>query len=768
MEQTKIPASLEHFERGMTVDAKIVRVTAYTAFAAVDGGVAAVVPARELVWNGEVEHTNDVVSVGENVRCLVTKVDTGRNRLVLSLRRVTRDPWSSVEENYGVGQIVSGRVVNVAAPGYFVEVEDGLEALLPKSDIRGFSGTLLIDDHVEALIADLSSGRRVMHLSIRQHLVRRQGALSAAMTGSSGRLLGEYLGAQWAEAERRLGRGQQDGGAAGPLTRTETSRSVLVIDDDKDVSASVSDLLSELGHRVQRASSAKALLHGNGQDRWDLILMDVGMKGVDGIEAARAVLQRDPDANIALVTGLDIRELLPRTEGLRLAALLQKPPDPRELQDLISRSRRGCRISAGPQASQAVAGTVAFGQRRAVGPPWEEHTETQAIRSAMECLAAHAQAEVVALFDVNATTLEVSTRQEISAQGDIFRGSNDDLRFSPIVDVVRDSAEILETSVRVDVRRHAAYEYLLPFIPFNSCLAVPVKVFDVPQCALFAFHRAEGCFAEGHLTTARASAMAIGSAIETRVAWGMTRADQRLATVGLLTSGLAHELRNDLTVLASSVHSLDLRTRRLTQHPDEIEQTLTKLRENVSKIGRARDGIQSVASKFLALTAEGDKPARVAVNKCVGRAVDAVEPEATKLSMSVKQHLEPDLPSIETSAVSLEHILINLLANAVHLIREHPVRLGMIEASTYFDEADEKLPVKIAIRDTGPGIHGRDLANIFNPLVTSREGGTGLGLYICRQLAESIGARVRVLTSYMFVGTTFLVELPMALDDSSA
>jgi len=75
-------------------------------------------------------------------------------------------------------------------------------------------------------------------------------------------------------------------------------------------------------------------------------------------------------------------------------------------------------------------------------------------------------------------------------------------------------------------------------------------------------------------------------------------------------------------------------------------------------------------------------------------------------------------------------------------------------------EKYDKIYIQILVSDTGPGIHKCDWERIFEPGVSSKPEGTGMGLYICKDTVENLGGTIRVAQSILFVGTTFEVLLP--------
>jgi small subunit ribosomal protein S1 len=119
---------------GQVVSGKVVRIAQFGAFVELKAGVDGLVPLRELSWK-HVNRAEDVVKVGQQVSVQVQDVDLARRRISLSLRAAEGDPWNKVADKLTEGQEVSGKVEKVEDFGAFVDLGDGVTALLPRSEM---------------------------------------------------------------------------------------------------------------------------------------------------------------------------------------------------------------------------------------------------------------------------------------------------------------------------------------------------------------------------------------------------------------------------------------------------------------------------------------------------------------------------------------------------------------------------------------------------------------------------------------------------------
>ena len=107
---------------------RVVSVREFGAFVDLGGGVQGLLHVSEMGWS-RVADASQVVKPGDEITVKVLRIDDENSKIALGLKQLTADPWSTVEENYEVGQVREGRVTRLADFGAFVELEPGIEAL---------------------------------------------------------------------------------------------------------------------------------------------------------------------------------------------------------------------------------------------------------------------------------------------------------------------------------------------------------------------------------------------------------------------------------------------------------------------------------------------------------------------------------------------------------------------------------------------------------------------------------------------------------------
>ncbi|MFQ6118127.1 MAG: S1 RNA-binding domain-containing protein, partial [Candidatus Bipolaricaulia bacterium] len=162
----------ERYPAGTVIKGKVVSVTDFGAFVELEPDVEGLVHISELSW-GYPEDPREIVAEGDEVEVVVLGCDEAAHRVSLSMKRAQPDPWELVEQKYPEGTIVKGKVTKLADFGAFVELEEGVEALLHISEmswdrIKRPGDLLKEGDEIEAKVLKSDSARRKIRLSLRE------------------------------------------------------------------------------------------------------------------------------------------------------------------------------------------------------------------------------------------------------------------------------------------------------------------------------------------------------------------------------------------------------------------------------------------------------------------------------------------------------------------------------------------------------------------------------------------------------------------------
>lgn len=155
------------------VEGTVMRFTDYGAFIDL-GGIDGLLHISEISW-GKLKHPSEVLEIGQTVNVRILSMNKEKGKISLGLKQTTPEPWSVIDDNYSVGQIVAGKVVQLKEYGAFVELEPGLDGLVHISEVANkrvanINEELTIGQEVKAKILDIDTERKRISLSIKDAL----------------------------------------------------------------------------------------------------------------------------------------------------------------------------------------------------------------------------------------------------------------------------------------------------------------------------------------------------------------------------------------------------------------------------------------------------------------------------------------------------------------------------------------------------------------------------------------------------------------------
>ncbi|MGH0035513.1 MAG: sensor histidine kinase [Myxococcota bacterium] len=223
---------------------------------------------------------------------------------------------------------------------------------------------------------------------------------------------------------------------------------------------------------------------------------------------------------------------------------------------------------------------------------------------------------------------------------------------------------------------------------------------------------------------------------------------EKFAFVGQLASGVAHEVRTSLGVLRSSAQILE---RTLPDDSDPQAQELVQMmRAEVDRLGRVVDDLLTLGRS------RQHHPAPTPISEPLERAVELVEPRAREKGVAIALRAEPPVARVLCDPEMIQEVAVNLLVNAVEALG----RGGRIEVATL---APDRGFAGFEVKDDGAGVPEALRDRIFQPFVTAREGGVGLGLTFVKRVVHEHQGRIQ-LEPGTGRGACFRVELPLACE----
>ena len=231
-------------------------------------------------------------------------------------------------------------------------------------------------------------------------------------------------------------------------------------------------------------------------------------------------------------------------------------------------------------------------------------------------------------------------------------------------------------------------------------------------------------------------------------------AAERLASVGILAAGVAHEINNPLAIISESTGWMRqlFAKDELKNMPrrDDFIKALDKVEKSVERASRITHQLLGFAGKSEPAVSE------VSLAELAEEAIRLIDHELHNRDIKIVRQIQPALGRIQSDPYQLRQVLMNLLTNAMHAVKSGGSITIAIEAL-----GDNQV---ITVSDTGQGIPPENLDKIFEPFFsTKRPGeGTGLGLFVSRGIVEKLGGTIEV-ESEIGRGASFSIRLPKNL-----
>jgi signal transduction histidine kinase len=234
----------------------------------------------------------------------------------------------------------------------------------------------------------------------------------------------------------------------------------------------------------------------------------------------------------------------------------------------------------------------------------------------------------------------------------------------------------------------------------------------------------------------------------TRLLEAQAQMDDRLAYVGGLAAGLAHEIRNPLNVLSMNLQMLEEDVvARLGEGGAEAHQYVATLQGEIRRLSNLVDNFLSYARPTQPHFESRD------LNQVVGATCLLLRPQFEAHKVELRQDLAPFIPAVDLDEGQIRQALMNIFMNAVQILK--PGGTVTVQTSVVPDGA-----VQVAVTDDGPGIAPGDRQRIFDVFYSNRPGGTGLGLAIAARIMEAHGGRIEVESGPGGRGARFVLRIP--------
>ncbi len=536
--------------------------------------------------------------------------------------------------------------------------------------------------------------------------------------------------------------------------------SILVADDDRATLDALGREFEDLGYDVTLAANGSEAIEQIRKAEFDVVVSDIRMPGASGIEVLKATKQIAPDTEVVIATGY--AEVQATVECLRGGAFdfVQKPLDLNDLLATVARAleRRQLRAtSALYEASQAIL---------AASEP--QRLPEVIVDVAIKVMAADDVSLMLpgpdnGLYIAHSRGLPPEHRTEVIAFGERVAGR---------VAASRQPA-LISAGLATDPR----FADVQSFGRVHSSIVYPL-VRGERLVGVLNISRAANARPFRKQDVERASVLAsqVLLALENRGLLHQVAASERLAAVGQLASGVAHEINNPVACVLAGLAYLRDRLEDLSRLDSLLAEgadleALRSCRDRLGgkafmgevrqAVGEAEEGairIRDIVRDMRSLgRGEDEKPATVDLNDAIRSALRLANAEI-RFRATVVARLGPDV-QILGSAGRLSQVFVNLIVNAAQAIGERPGQRSEIVVTSR--RSGDRVVAEVS--DSGPGIRPEHLPRLFETFFTTKEAatGTGLGLSISREIVRRHGGELKVQSSFGS-GATFTLDFPAA------
>lgn len=531
---------------------------------------------------------------------------------------------------------------------------------------------------------------------------------------------------------------------------------ILIVDDERDIRQLLREMLTLEGHEVTEATNGSEALSRLRDASFDLVLTDVRMPNLSGMELLRRVREVSPSTEVVVATAY--AELDTAIECMRAGAfdLLRKPFNLQELFSCVARALEKRRFNV---STDLVRLSQALFEQNAI-----EQLPRAIVDSVRSFMAA--DAVLLALPDTDGK-LQVAHAHGMSSEQEAALGLSLGERMMRMLP--RDQTPAVLGPLGGDWR----FKDFQALPPALSVCVLPLTARDRMLGMLVVLRRTESrALNRGELDRASLLASHAVLALENARMAGQLSASERMASMGLVAAGISHEINNPASFVLSNLQyiqkGLNLLSRTLHLDPHAREpragiawgpreqEEFEAIQEAASEAYEGTRRICEIIKDMRALSRMDDTAAGwFELNEAIRSALRITRAETTPAALVVVELSEGI--QVKGTPGRVSQVFSNLIINAAQALSEWKGPRREIRVTSH--RAGDRAIIEVA--DTGPGIAPEHLSRVFQPFFTTKgmTTGTGLGLSISRDIVRRLGGDIEV-QSEQGVGTVFTVSLP--------
>jgi len=228
----------------------------------------------------------------------------------------------------------------------------------------------------------------------------------------------------------------------------------------------------------------------------------------------------------------------------------------------------------------------------------------------------------------------------------------------------------------------------------------------------------------------------------------------RASMMGVLTAGIAHEINQPLAAILSNAQAALRFMANDSQNLDEVKEALHDIVSDDKRAGEIVHSIRNIMGRYDLKREEID------LNEAVREVLTLVKSDALNRRIFISKDLQSDIPPVYGDRIQIQQVILNLMMNALETLKGHHISKLEVTVSTQFKDNKD---VILSVSDSGPGIEPDKLNTIFEPFETTKKDGLGIGLSICRSIADKHDGQLWA-ENRPGGGATFFFRLPAGVN----
>ncbi|MFH1293741.1 MAG: response regulator [Pseudomonadota bacterium] len=537
-------------------------------------------------------------------------------------------------------------------------------------------------------------------------------------------------------------------------------KTVLIVDDDRIIREQLEKALKREFFRPFVAADGQTALEIFSREEIDIVILDVKLPDIDGLEILKGIKEKRPDCEVIVITGLGSQEIA--IKSLRMGAIdyIEKPIEMDELSAALGRAQE--KLAEKEELSYKNR-LLLIDDEEAIVKRLKKFLE----KEGYEVLCAYSGNEGLKIIENHKIDVVITDIQMDDMNGiEVLQRAK--RLYRDIEGIVVTGFKDQELAIKS--LRAGAIDYITKPINLDEIL------FSIKRALERINLNRDRLYRNRELKISSEIISKMNEELERRIEERSKELDQtqaqlfqtsKLATLGEMSAGLAHEMNQPLGGISLIIKHMNKLMDRGKLSNEEIESGLGDIEASVKRMARIIQHIRTFARQDTLAFLQVD------VNETIDSALSLLGEQLRLHDIGVLLELSLDLPTITGEPYQLEQVWINLISNARDALDEEEKQISEdgaqnsdykkhLNISTIYDKESEMPSVEVRFIDNGVGLKDEQKERIFEPFFTTKEVGKamGLGLSICHGIIESHKGEI-LMESNAGGETIFRVILPI-------